>query len=393
MKLGGLGAMLVLVGSILVSGMLFRYQPEADRRSPEPPLTAVQVIEVEPQVYVPEVRVRGTVRASAEGELVGEVFGRVVWISPALAGGRFARDGETLIRLDPTDYAAAVDRAEALHGRSQSEAELARAQHARTRALVEHGVASSATLERDASAARVAEARVREARVDLEQARRDLSRTEIRAPYDSLVVERTVDLGQFVSRGVVLAKLHAIDYVEIRLPITERELAILGPRGLALLRDSEPLAAVVRGSFAGADHEWAAEVLRLEGQVDERTRMVNLVARVDDPYGRHNGAATSGAPPLAIGTFVEARIPGAPLEDVFLVPRTVIRSDETVLVVGEDDRLATREVDVVLSDGERAVVGAGLAAGDRLCLCPPGGVREGTHVRVAREPSNGESVP
>ena len=73
----------------------------------------------------------------------------------------------------------------------------------------------------------IARAAVLSAKAQLERARTDLERTRIRAPYEGQVLEQNVDVGQFVSPGTVLGRVYATDYVEIRLPLSSRQLAFV----------------------------------------------------------------------------------------------------------------------------------------------------------------------
>ena len=142
----------------------------------------------------------------------------------------------------------------------------------------------------------IAQAAYREALARLSRAERDISRTEMRAPYDGRVRQQQVDVGQFVNRGAPIGTIYAVDILEIKLPIHDEELAFMN------LPDRDAQGAPVRLSarFAGARRTWHGEVARTEGELDPRTKMVNVVARVpNDPET-----------PLSVGLFVDAEIEG-----------------------------------------------------------------------------------
>jgi multidrug efflux system membrane fusion protein len=139
---------------------------------------------------------------------------------------------------------------------------------------------------------------------------------------------------------------------------------------------------LLRAEFAGSERTWEGRVVRTEGEIDPQTRMVHVVARVDDPYDR---AGRREGPPLAVGLFVEARILGRSAPNAFVLPRQALRDGDQVLLVDDDNRLRFRKVTVLRSEEDRVVIGEGLAAGDRVCVSPIPAPVEGMVVRVTEE--------
>ena len=213
--------------------------------------------------------------------------------------------------------------------------------------------------------------------------------------YAGRVRSEQVDEGQFASRGVALAKLYAVDYAEVRLPLPDRDLAYLDlmlarrTRASDALSESSGPAVVLRAEFAGKQHAWTGRIVRTEGELDPKSRMVQVVARVEDPYG---AAAGDDRPPLAVGLFVEAEIEGRVVEGVFVLPSSALRHGRSqegghrVLVVDADSRLRFREVDVLRKEHGRVIVGGGLVAGERVCISSLRAVTDGMRVRVAEDP-------
>jgi hypothetical protein len=153
---------------------------------------------------------------------------------------------------------------------------------------------------------------------------------------------------------------------------------------VAGLSPNEPASgsrALLRASFAGRVSEWEARVVRAEGEIAPRSRMIHVVVRVDDPYGRRSGDTR---PPLTVGLFVEAEILGRTLDGVFVLPRSALRPPGEVLVVDADERLRARRVEVLRVAHDRILVGAGLDGGARVVVSALG-VLEGTAVRAAVE--------
>jgi multidrug efflux pump subunit AcrA (membrane-fusion protein) len=135
------------------------------------------------------------------------------------------------------------------------------------------------------------------------------------------------------------------------------------------------------GDLAGTRRTWQGYVVRSEGEIDPHTRMLRLVARVDDPYARQAPDRT----PLPMGLFVDAEIAGRKVENAVVLPRAALRDAAHVLVLDADNRLHFREVHVLRATQDEVVIGDGLAAGERVCTTPLETVVEGMRVRVAGE--------
>ena len=356
LPLGILG--LAALGALL----LLATAPPVDRVAPLAAAPAVRVMNAEPRSLPQIVRSQGSVAPRTESELVPEVSGRVVWTAPSLVTGGFFEEGELLLRLDRRDHETTLARAEANLARSQGEWEHARAMLARRQELARKDVSSSAQLDDARRAARVAEAVRAEARAALRQARRDLERTQIRAPFSGRVRDERVDVGQFLSRGQSFATLYATDYVEIRLPLPDRELEFLALPLFAGTPLEEGPAVTLRAEFAGREQQWRGRIVRTEGEIDPRSRMVHVLARVEDPYALESGV------PLAVGLFVEAEIDGPELRDVLSIPRAALREDGSILRVDAENRLYRLPVEVVRLKREQALIRARLPAGSKICL-------------------------
>jgi RND family efflux transporter MFP subunit len=351
----------------------------------EAPAPLVRTVTVQLETFVHRVFTHGTVKPRTESDLTAEVAGRVIWISPNLVSGGYFEKDEALLRIDPHDYEVALERARANVTSSESQVKLTVKELARQRKLATRSVASEANLDAAINAERGASAARRVARAALKQAVRDLARTEIAAPYEGRVREETVDVGQWVSRGSPIARLYAVDYAEVRLPVPDAQLAFLDvPLSVARTEGSGEFPEVrLRAEFAGAPRVWSGRVVRTEGEIDAQTRMIHVVARVDDPYRRNAPEAASDGIPLAVGLFVEAEITGREARDVVVLPRAALRDGDRVFVIDADERLRFRDVDVVRRQRDRAVIGAGLASGEQVCISPIVAPVDGMRVRIA----------
>ena len=374
---------LVLAVGAIGAFAMYMSRSEPETTIPEVPVPLVRVQEIELRELQLSVESQGTVSPRTESVLVPEIAGRVIWVAPSFASGGFFEADEPLLRIDPHDYRQAVVRARAEVARAElrlaqekAEAEVAR------REWKELGVGEATPLTLHEPQLAEAEATLEASRAALRQAERNLDRTEIRAPYAGRVRTKQVDVGQHVTPGTPLAMVYAVDFAEIRLPLPDGEMAFLDLpldyRGETGRRSGPEV--ILRAEFAGRTHEWEGRIVRTEGEIDPRSRMVHAVARVGNPYARGDDP---DRPPLAAGMFVDAEILGRVVDGVAVVPRASLRQDGRVLVVDEGDRLRLREVEVLRRTPETVIVSAGLAAGERLCITPLAAVTDGMRVRTS----------
>jgi RND family efflux transporter MFP subunit len=353
----------ILLVSVFGAFTLLATSPELKPTSLEPLSTTVRVLEMQPQSVRLTVHSQGTVAPNTETELIPEVSGRIAWISPSLVnGGTFAK-GALLLRLDEQDYVTALDRARATLTRAEAEHQHAQFEHQRLESLEAKQLASRSALESALRTLRVGEAFLQEARAAVAQAERDLERTRIQAPFTGLARRVSVDIGQFVSRGNSVATVYASAEAEVRLPIADRQLAYLNlPTGVGgeLPAELQPMV-TLSAEFGGRQLTWEGRIVRTEAQIDTMSRMIHVVARVDN-----NTQAT----PLSVGLFVNATIEGLLADDVMVLPRSALREGNRVLVVDAEDRLRYREVDPLRLYQDQVLIRGGLVPGERVCVSP-----------------------
>jgi RND family efflux transporter MFP subunit len=376
---------LVIVAAVLAAGMV-ALKPDVETRVAEPQPPLVRAVEVALADVPLIVRSQGTVRPRTESQLVPEVSGRVIWVSPSFAEGEFFEKGQALLKVDPHDYRQAVVRARAEVARTklqlareEAEAEVAREEWEDLGA----GEAATALTLREPQL-EDARAAVASAEANLTTAERNLERTQIRAPYAGRLRRKNVDVGQFVTVGSPVATIYSVEYAETRLPLPDDELAYvelpLHYRG-ETARPKGPRV-TLKADFAGETFEWVGEIVRTEGEIDPASRMVHAVAQVKNPYGR---GEDPDRPPLAVGLYVEAEIEGTNAEGIAVLPRAALRGRSQVLVVSPEDRLEFRDVDLLRTTREQIYVRGGLKAGERVCVSPLEAVTDGMRVRTLEE--------
>ena len=370
-----------IVAAVVASFAMIQTRPEAPKEAVSKPalLVSVATARREPIEFV--VRSRGLASPRTQTTLVSEVSGQIAEVSPAFVSGGFFARGDMLIRIDPRNYETVVKRAraEVAKARTGVATENALAGYAfedweRLRELnTATGPASELTLRKPQLQEALAELESKEA--ELEKVEEDLQRTVIRAPYDGMVREKLADVGQYVNVGAQLARTFAVDLAEVRLPVTQKDLRFLD---LGKLDAGGELPVVLSASIGDQQFDWEARVVRSEGVFDAGSRVLYVVAQMNDPYD----LADSGREPLRMGTFVTAAITGLPGGELVAVPRHALSRGTTLWVVDANSTIQPRTVGVVRTDEDLAYLDRGVADGEIYVTTPIDHPLPGMRVRL-----------
>lgn len=385
----------LLVLMVAITGVMFmgKLKPKAETKSEAP--TAAPVVTAFAELRSVELSVtsQGEVRPRTEINLAAQVGGRITWLAPGfLEGGRFKR-GAVLLRLDSAEYDLRV---------TQADANVAQAQTVLTREISEsdiarrdwedlgEGEASALTLRQPQMAE--ARARLAAAQAVFGEAKLQQSRTVVYAPFDGRVRERNISLGDTITAGQTLGRVYGVDIAEVKLPLTDTDMARLG-LGIGFVTSSANPGPVVTLSavVAGEPHTWQGRITRISSSYDPATRVLFGYVEVRDPYGK---GADHGVP-LASGLFVSANIAGRDVENSIIVPRTALRGQDIIYIANDDKTLSLRTVKVASSSREMVVISSGLEAGERVITSPIRGVAEGMKIELAEfkgEEENDEEV-
>ena len=394
----------ILGGAVVLAAVMIALRPDPPLREPTSQAPFVTTAPATGRDGAIPVYSAGTVRPRAEIDVAAQINGKVASVVPAFQSGGRVSAGEVLFRIDDADYLNRVQQASANVAaqlvallQAEEEARIARAEYEgflrRRGGSAPPGEASPLTLrEPQLAAARAALARDSAALADAELA---LSRTEVRAPFSGIVRTEVVDVGQFVAAGQGVGRLYADDAVEVVVPLSDADAALIPDLWMLDAGDGDAsVQATVIAEYGDRAWAWSGYVDRAEAALDEQTRTIDVVVRVPDPFagGRattleDGGAGASsddgrGGPPLLVGQFVEVRIEGAAPEQYFTVPRAALRTGNEVWALRQDTLVTIVPVGVLQRADELVYVTGPLVDGQAVVLTGVQFATEGMLVRT-----------
>jgi len=381
---------IVLVAFILLAKLVTNNPPTSKRGKPSmAPQLNVDVETINKQTFPLTINSYGTVKPRTQSILLPQVSGQIIQISENFSAGGFFEAGEVLIELDDRDLKAEVkiSQASLFSAEQMLSEEQARVAQARQdwQRLGEGKKAPDLVLRKPQLLA--AQAKVYSAQATLAKAELALERTKITAPYTGRILTKDVDIGQVISSNTKLAEIYAIDYVEIRLPIKNKDLPYMvlpeAGRFKKVNKDQQPQVTIY--SDLTARQSWLGKVVRTEGAFDSNSQQLFVVAQIDDPYGVNNTSIL----PLKIGQYVSATISGKKVEDAIVIVNKAIYQGSYVYVV-QENKLQRINVDIAWQNETAAMIKQGLKEGQLLVTTSLGQVTSGTPVTINSQ--NGEVI-
>jgi RND family efflux transporter MFP subunit len=367
-----------IIGYTSLKGM--KKPPEEKIKVDKTPIVAVETVTLAPLTLT--VSSYGVVKPKYETELVAQVTGQIVELSETFVRGGFVKKGQLLARIDPSDFDAALIEAQANLASAQASLETEKAQGKvaeREWQRIKDMAPSELSLRKPQLAQEMA--RVKAAEAGVLRAKRNLERTEIKAPYDAMVESRNIGLGSFVSAGTPVGKLLGTAIAEIRLPVADNQLEYLVAQG----KHAE---VNLTATYAGKPATWKASIARNEGVIDATSRMTYLVAKIDDPY---HLKTNSNEMPLRFGAYVNAEILGVSLASATKVPRYLVNQGQ-VPILDENSTLHYAKIAIVREDGADVIVASGLQQGDRLIVSALDYPVDGMKLNLMDESDNNEEL-
>jgi len=378
----------VIVGvTVLLATVISKNPPQSKRFKPSKASQMTVVTRLlAPQRYQVIVESFGTVKPRTESILFSQVSGQINDVSVQFRDGGFFEKGDILVQLDDRDHKSEVkvSQANLLSANQVLLEEQARVDQAKAdwQRLGNGKTANALVLRQPQFEA--AKAKVLSAQAQLDKAELSLERTKIIAPYAGRILKKQVDLGQVVSANTQLASIFAVDYVEIRLPIKNKDLALINlPEEYRDIGEQGNKNDVKLTSDLMGHQEWRGKIIRTESAIDEQSQQLYVVAQINRPYD----AITSYGSPIKIGQYVTAEIEGKALESALVIPSSAIYQGSYVYIV-EKGLLMRKEITLGWQNGKQAIVKSGLVAGDELVLTSLGQVSSGTPVSIEGQTRN-----
>jgi RND family efflux transporter MFP subunit len=381
----------ILAGSAAAIVIINRTEPTAERvEATRKSAALVETVSVTRGTYSPTLEVLGTVQPAQDIVLSPRVSGQVVELSPKFVPGELVRRGELLLRIDPADFENAVSIRESELEQAEASLEIEQGRQALAKkelALLEGTIddTNRSLVLREPQIASI-RAEVNAAKAAVERAKLDLERSEVYAPFDAQILDRSVNVGSQISPGDELAQLVGVDEYWILASVPVRSLQWIqfpGDDG-----DGSPVTLRNPGSWPpGTQRD--ARVARMIGTLDEQSRLARVLITADDPLGRKHGV-----PPLILDTLIETHIQGRPIENVVRLARGYVRDNDTVWVM-KDNQLEIRTTEIVFRDAEYAYIREGLEPGDEVVTTTLATVADGVGLRKIEssdEADAGEAV-
>ncbi|MDN7123928.1 efflux RND transporter periplasmic adaptor subunit [Pseudidiomarina sp. 1APP75-32.1] len=370
---------LVAVALVMALSML---RPQLPMRAKERPAVLVEVQQAEPESINLLVSGQGNVMPKQTTNLIAQVSGQVIETATNFHNGGFFKKGDMLLKIDSRDYEVALQNAKAnlAQAKAALAEESARAEVAREEwESLQLGEIPDLGLRKPQVASAVAAMQSAEAAVA--KAQRDLDRTIVRAPFDGVLQSKGVDLGQYVNVGSQIAQMMGTEVAEVRVPLSDRDLAYLNLPEAGQTADFPEVR--LTSQVAGQNYFWQGKLVRSEGVLDSSSRVIYGVVEVRDPYNR-NGQSHEHI--LRFGRFVALEIEGIFVENVYRIPRYALTADGNVWLVGEDRRLQRTHVEVLRAEENQVIVSEGLNPGDTVVLTQLSNALPSMKVRLPGDP-------
>ena len=352
----------ILLGAFAISYLLWllgQVQPDPVEEAPAPDV----IVEIlTPKDFQIQISSNGTTTPLTQTVLTAEVGGEVIYRSKKFSEGSSVIEGEILAKIDDTDlqlqYKNALlqlANAEVQYSLQLAEAEVAKEAWEK----IGDGVASDLTLKKPQL--KQAEALLEVAKAQVSSAKNKLNKTEIVAPYAGRIQSVNIDLGTTIIPGQPVGALYTSSEIEVTLAVKDNDLQFLSiPMDGRKLDPSEQASVVIESFYKGKTQSWEGKLERVDGVIDPITRMINLIAVFKNDF------IETDKPNLPIGLFVEAKIDGITLKNIFEIPINSISKDNEVYIVDKDNQLELRKLTVLKKYSEFVIIKDGLKAGERI---------------------------
>ena len=412
----------VLVASGFLMNQLAESRKERPKRVQKEAVYTVQTQILKVSSNQPTISVYGELVAGRTLNLTSLVNGTVVEINPNVKPGASIKKGETLIKLNPFPFEIAVTEAEANLKeaeasiieiqariateetgleRTREQMELAQNDLDRARTLLARNATTQRTVEerelalsQRRAAFQTSEANIAIQKAQLEarkatelrlqallrQAKDNLKKTTLTAPFNAVVQTTNVELGQTITSALNIITLYEAETLDAEFVLSDGQYGRLVTNNT----DIDGRTVNVVWKVGSSTLEIPAKIDRIGAEVASGRGGVAVYARLD------KSAISKGVRP---GAFVSVAVPDQSFDQTFRIPETALFEGDTVYVVDDENRLGARKVTVAAFDGSSVIVGNGLNAGDEVIVTQIAEVGEGILIRREGEKTESAKKP
>ncbi|HOP23350.1 MAG TPA: efflux RND transporter periplasmic adaptor subunit [Gammaproteobacteria bacterium] len=369
----------ILVGSVFAVQALVASKPPIEKKPKEQRVVSLFVDEVKAETVNLSVSTYGEVNPKTEIDLTSMVSGQVVEISNQFAEGGIFTKGDVLMKIDDTEYQAAVTRAKAnvASAKVKVEEEIANSKIKEDQ-WKRKGHANPSDYALNIPQIKEAKALLEAAQADLKNAELNLQRTQVKAPFDGRVLSESIGLGQYISANTVLGHIFATDVVEVKMPLTDSQLQELNlPIGFVANIDNAPKVTFTAKNSKESS-QWDGKIVRTQAAIDNQTRLIYAIAEITNPYNTNETSSM----PMAVGLYVDANIQSKKSQDTLVFPRVALHNNEKVYVINDDEELEIRKVEVLSTSADLVHVSNGVKAGEKVVVSTTPTVIDGMKVKA-----------
>ena len=249
----------------------------------------IEVTKIKAENLKIDVESYGTVKPRTQSILYSQVSGQIIEINPKFREGGFFEKGETLIQLDKRDLLTNIQitKSALFNAQQALQEEQARSEQAEQDWVRLGNTDKAPDLVLRKPQLMAAQAKVLSSEASLSQAELALERSDIKAPYTGRILKKEVDIGQVVSPNTQLAEIYAVDYVEIRLPIKNKDLPyVVLPEPNRFSSTTVANIELPKVNFYSdliGEQSWQGKVVRTEGALDAKSQQLFVVAQINEP--------------------------------------------------------------------------------------------------------------
>ncbi len=339
---------------------LFSRQPDIKKKPPVKQAVIVETISLSPGDHQGSIHLMGTVIPDKEVMLKSKVSGEVVYLSSGLVVGGRVQKGQVLLTIDDSDYKIEVQKANSALEKEMSNLAIEQGsqQIAKEELKLINEVSSEEMVATDLALRKPqllqVQAAIRSAKADLEKAKLNLSRTQVKAPFNALVIEKNIDKGSLVSSQEALCSLVDVDFFQIETQVPPDFLAAF------VIDETDGSKAMIHSRYS--NQSWQGKVVRTTGKMSNQSRMAGVIVQVPDPLGL---LQKKSVPPLLLDDHVDVQIMGKIFKNVYALSRNFLKEDQTVWVYNEGV-LDIRKVKIIWKEDGQVFVSSGIRPGDKL---------------------------